>query len=90
MSLNLSKMISLDTYIKITGDKRTFVIRYNKKADTKIINYYKRYFTNTKFRTWGLIKITKFLRQMLTEHKKFKINSLNGFSIKSNVLFLQK
>ena len=51
MSLNLSKMISLDRSIKITRDKRTFVIRYNKKADIRIINYYKRYFTNLQFRT---------------------------------------
>ena len=45
------KNFGLDRSIKVAGNKRTFYIMYNKKADTRIINYYKRYFTNTKFRT---------------------------------------
>jgi hypothetical protein len=45
------KNFGLDRSIKVAGNKRTFYIMYNKKADIRIINYYKRYFTNTKFRT---------------------------------------
>ena len=45
------KNLDLNELTKVTAGPRTFIIRYNKGADIKIINYYKKYLSNTRFKT---------------------------------------